>query len=409
MTKVKIAAAVLLTVTVLGLGTGYVSQQVIAADTSAATTPTKVASPEYFTAFEQRERKPEAPRVIGIVQSVDATKKTINVLTGRANPEGMTYEVAKDAKIALREGRETKGIELGDIKAKARVTLFLDDAKKIVRGIEVVAEGERGGERRADGGTVVGILKALDAKKNTLTLQFGSRDPNSVKETTYELAKDCKVVVRQGRAAKEAKLADLELNKPVQLRLDENKKLVQAIEVHISTQVRGLLSEVDHNKRTITIEVGGGREVAGEKQTFDLTKEFKVFLHLGPLAVREGGRDGAPLGKEIKLADVPVTTTFVMVQLDDAKKIGQHLHVQAPTMRTPLKTVDAAKAVITVSDRREDKELPVAKDATIMVNGKAGKLADLTAGADAIVVLSLDRAQIVGVLTPVPERGREEQ
>ncbi len=386
MTKLKIAAAVLIAFSALGLGTGYVTHQVLAGNhrNADATQSYDVLFAAEFPEFTaQREERKAQPSVSGIVQNADATKSTINVLVSRDDAKGQTFDVAKDVKVVIREGREAKDAKFADVKEKTRVVLILDDAKKVVQTIEILVAGparEGGGERGRVGGEVrSGILTEVDAAKGTITLQTGVRDPNAVQSTTYELAKDFKVIIRTGRSTKEAKLTDLELKKPVQIKLDDAKKKVLTIEVTVSTRAAGAVTEIDAAKGTITLENGGGRGGENAKsETYELAKDVKVFFHLPGLAAT--GERGRASGKEMKLADVIVKTN-VGVQLDDARKIVQVIDVNLPSMRGTLQSVDAKLNTLLIRPARgDDKDLGVAKDATVLINGKAGKLADLVTG-----------------------------
>ena len=241
---------------------------------------------------------------------------------------------------------------------------------------------------------------AVDAAKNTITLQTGSRDPNAAKDTTYELAKDCKVLTRQGRLTKEIKLADLELKKPVQIKLDAERKKVLSIEIVISTRASGAVSGINVAANTITVDIGGGRNENATPETYVLAKDVKVFFHL-PGAANERGRASA--AKSVQLADVAVKSS-VSLQLDDERKIVQSIDVNLPTLRGELQSVDADKHMLLLRQARGGEVgLEIAKDAKVLVNGKDGKLADLAVGRDALLTLSPDRMKVLAIQSPPPE------
>ena len=386
MTKLKFAAAVLMTVVSLGLGTGYVTQQVLAGNRGAESNVSPVA---------EREPRKEEPRVNGIVLSVDAAKHTISVAVGRGNPDGVTYNLAKEVKVVLREGREAKAGKLADVQPKARVSLLLDDAKKVVQSIEILP-ADAGGRVPAG---LSGTLAEVDAAKRTVTLQTGGRG-EAPTNTVYELAKDAKVLFRTGRTAKEGKLADLELKKPVTIHLDDAKKLVKTIEVTISTTANGAVSQVDVAKNTITIEIGGGRDGnPATTATYELAKDVKVSYRL-PTA-RERGAEAST--KALKLAELAAKTS-VTLQLDDARKIVQSIHVNLPSLRGTLKAIDAAKLTLVVEPARGDNlSLEIAKDAKVFVDGKESKLDAVKSAVEVQLVLSPDRSRVVILQTPPPE------
>ena len=143
MTKLKIAAAVLVALTTLAAGTGYVTHQVLAGNIADRTQTYDAQFAAEFPEFvAQREERKAQPSVSGIVLETDASKNTINVLIRRDDPKGETFEVAKDAKIVIREGRETKAAKFDDVKQRTRVVLLLDADKKIVQTIEILVAGQ---------------------------------------------------------------------------------------------------------------------------------------------------------------------------------------------------------------------------------------------------------------------------
>src|SRR5262245_39932231 len=112
----------------------------------------------------------EEPTVHGKIKSVDAGKNTITVLSGggrgsREQPqeaEEHTYTVDKDAEIVVDEGRgrffAVKEIKLADLAEGALVTMRLSLNKKSAHNI------------LAEGPTIAGTIKELDASKKTFTL-----------------------------------------------------------------------------------------------------------------------------------------------------------------------------------------------------------------------------------------------
>ena len=129
MTKFKIAAASLLILATLGIGTGYVTHR----------SPGQLAW--RFRSFTRavaltaggrglnisgaagagggREARKESPTLNGIVKETDGIKNTITILTGRDDANGQTYEIVKDAKVIIREGREAKPAKFADVQPRA--------------------------------------------------------------------------------------------------------------------------------------------------------------------------------------------------------------------------------------------------------------------------------------------------
>src|SRR5262249_35643921 len=107
----------------------------------------------------------EGPELQGIVTSVDAEHRTVTVTTlpVKGQPaEDKTFSVAEDARVEIvRQFKKVLarvGDTLDDVPAGALVDLKLSGDQKTVGGI------------RAQGRLVQGVIKATNAKKNTITL-----------------------------------------------------------------------------------------------------------------------------------------------------------------------------------------------------------------------------------------------
>jgi len=330
MTKVKFAAAVALTVIALGLGSGYVTHQVLAG--------------------------------------------------GGRNPDPSANQRTGDA--GQREGTNERP--------------SVSEAQ--------TRDGERGGREggREVGNFHTGVVTEIDTAKKTITFQAGGRGEPATTQT-FDLAKDVKVVIRTGRNTKDGKLDDVPLKTAIKAKLDDTKKIVQAIEVTISTTASGAVSEIAAN--SITLTVGGGRGGDdGKSTTYALSKDVKVQYRV-PGGTGERGRGEANMTQG-KLADV-VLKSNVTLQLDDDLKVAQVINVQLATMNGAVQSVDAKKLTLLLRPGRgDDVQMDVAKDAKIMVNGKAGNLDGVAVGAEVHVVLSPDRTRVLFLQTP-PAAGRE--
>jgi hypothetical protein len=427
--KVKCAAAVVLAVVTLGLGTGYVAHRAIAdgrdGQPIARQDPKKennqkddgqqnqkddgqqnqnegqvIHVPDlYEFLVQEREQRKVAASVTGIVQTVDAKK--INVLVARGEPDGKTFDLAKDVKVVKREGRETKEAKLADVQAKARVNLILDDAKKTVHKIEIIGVRREGGEgeRRPDEGNAFrGQVSEVDAAKKTITFEMGGREQPATTKT-FDLAKDVKVTIRTGRRTADGKLEDIKAKTWVVARLDKTRKVVESIEISISTTAVGSVSEISDKSITLT----SGREEI-KSVTYPLAKDVKVQYWLpGATDRRDKGGDA----KALKLADV-LEKTNVTVQLDDDLKVVQAIEVHLPQFRGTVGDVDAKKGTLTLKALRgDDLSVTVSKDARILIDGKAGSLDKVAAGAEVQVILSPNRMQVLSLQTPLPQRREE--
>lgn len=255
--------------------------------------------------------------------------------------------------------------------------------------------GERGG--REAGNFHTGLVTEIDAAKKTITFQTGGRG-EAPSTQTFELAKNVKVTFITGRKSKEGKLADVPLKTVIRAKLDGTKKIVEAIEVTIATTASGVVSEIGADSITLT---SGGRGGDEKSATYALAKDVKAQYRL-PGGTGRGEANITP----IKLADV-TPKTAVTVQLDDELKVVQTITVNLASLAGTVQSADAKKLTLLVRPARgEDVMLNVAKDAKIMVNGKAAELGDIAVGAEVHVLLSPDRSQALFVQTP-PSRGRE--
>ena len=173
--------------------------------------------------------------VSGSFKSVDTKAGTITISSTVAQGRGeerrepmmveKTFALAKDVEVAAGAAGAIVGrvgerggagvnianvlreVKLTDLGVGAKVLLSLSADQKTVQSI--VAEGP----------TVHGVLKAIDATKNSVTVQFPGRSggrgeaPAAGEEVTYGLAADAEIAVDDGRGSrfslKEAKLTDL--------------------------------------------------------------------------------------------------------------------------------------------------------------------------------------------------------
>jgi hypothetical protein len=145
----------------------------------------------------------------GRVKAVDGDRIT---LEGRGREDGPTFELTPDTKIAL-DGKEARA---ADLKPGTSVMLYLSaDGKRLL--------AIRAGERTERATATIGVLKAVDAKAGTLTVE-GLRGGQ---ERTLTLAKEVKVTV----AGKEARPEDLKSGQTVVLTLDRDGRTVREITV----------------------------------------------------------------------------------------------------------------------------------------------------------------------------------
>jgi RNA polymerase sigma factor (sigma-70 family) len=346
-------------------------------------------------------RAPAHPEARGILKAVDAGKGTLTVAVGdgRNEPEEKTFTVAKNAEIGVGTGGGRRGgafheATLADLAPGAQVTLLLADDQKTAVCV------------LADGPTVQGTLKAVDAEKRTITVatwtRTGRRDEQpEQQEKTYTLAKDGEVAMDDGRgktfSIKETKLVDLPVGSLATVKLSADLKHVQFIQVEGPT-VFGVVKAVDAGKHQIQLSNrsgGRGREEVVEERTIAVNPLANVLLDDGKnrrFSLRQG-----------KLEDIPAGALATMKLAADQQS-ATVIQVQGPTVYGPIKAVAADMGTITLVLRAargdtpaEEKTFPVAKDARILLEGKDGKLADLKAdetGPAVALKLALDQKAV---------------
>jgi hypothetical protein len=222
----------------------------------------------------------DEPVVRGVLKSADAKKNTISVtLTaergrdGEPNSEVKTYPVAADADVAIDDGRGRRvSIREGKIDELAEgavVTLRLSLDKKQVVGV------------LAEGSTLFGVIKSLDAQKRTMTITIRPpRGDDAGEERTVTIAKEAVVLTDDGRgrklSLKEVKLVDVPVGSTVVAKLAVDQSFVMLLRAE-GAVVTGLLKGVDADKGTITVAIPKSREEVEEK-TLTLAKDARITL-----------------------------------------------------------------------------------------------------------------------------------
>lgn len=352
---------------------------------------------------QAQERGP-APRMArGIVKSVDGGANAITITTTQGRGEQpateKTYSLAKDAEVAVGlADRRAFGIlkecKLTDLTPGVTVTLALSADEKSVDA--VIAEGP----------SVRGVLKSVDAEKKTITVttqirRGEGRGEVETEEKTYSVAPTAEIGVDDGRgrrfSVKEAKLTDLAQGSYVMLSLSVDQKQA-AVVLAEGPNVYGAVKAVDAGKNTITVTVQGGRAEDAQEKTFDVAKDTLTLL--------DDNRDRRLSLKEGKLADIPVGSG-IQLKLSADQKFVTMLRVQGPNIPALLKAVNADKGTVTIltrvarGDTAEEKTLNVAKDVRVLIEGKSAKLTDVKIeenGPFVMLRLSLDGKTVQAIV-----------
>jgi len=358
--KIHLAAAVLVLVGLLGSGAGWLAGYALA-DKPAAP---PVKDPD----------KKAATEVTGSLKGIDAAKGTLRVQVGKGTGEE-TFTLTGDAGVLLDDGSGDKLAfrdgNLGDLTEGLTVTLRLDADRKVTR---VLAEGP----------TVQGVLKSLDAANLRLVATITAAKGEPGAEQTFALAKTVRVLVEDGKGdktqpAEAVRLADLPAGAIVSLKLSADRKVVGSIRASGSS-VSGTLKAVDAAKGTITL-TNAVKGQADTETTLTVAKTATIMLG-----------DGKAKGEAVALAALPIGAR-VSARLSLDGKTVVSLRADGANVQGNVKGVDAAKNTITLSDKAQDEKVySVAKDVAVYLDGKAEarKLADVPAGASVQLTLSTD-------------------
>ncbi len=352
-------------------------------------------------AFAQRDPGGRSPGldVRGIIKSVDATTITLTMGGARdAAPAEKTFAIAKDVEVCtgaggFRFGGAFKEAKLADLAAGTSVQVSLTAGQKTVESI--VAEEP----------TVRGQLKAVDAKKSTLTVAMQAGREDAPAEKTLTVAADAEIGIDDGRgrrfSIREGRLEDLAEGSMVTLRLSLDKSKVNSVFAE-GAMLNGTIKAVDAAKRSVTVETRPARgDDAAEERVVTIAKEAIVVI--------DDGKGRKLSVKDAKLADLPVGSA-VMARLSVDRNFVMMLRAEGPMLFGMLKGVDADKGTITIGVSKsrtefDEKTFTLTKGALVTLDGKAAKLADLKAeenGPFLQLRLTLDQKTVQSVQARMP-------
>jgi hypothetical protein len=317
----------------------------------------------------------EGPSIHGTVKAVDAGKQTITVINpakkGEADME-QTFSVPKTAKFSFQDSKAIKGQPesrgLADLPTGAVVVLKLTPDRKTVVSIH------------AEGATLKGTVKAVDATTGTITLivQEG-KEPG---ERMIHVGKSATITVagpdKKGPGT-EIKLTDVAKGAQAVIRLSLDQK--EAVSVFISGPViRGVLKSTDADKGTVTVAVLIAKGEPEEMSTYSANKDTRITVD----------------GRQAKLSDVPVEAAVVLQLSPDVKAL-QSITAEGPMLGGTVKALDAGKHTITISlGKQGEKTFTIAKDVTVTTgkSAKVLKLADVAVDKDVVLQLTADQKEV---------------
>jgi RNA polymerase sigma factor (sigma-70 family) len=253
------------------------------------------------------------------------------------------------------------------------------------------AQPAREQDRDAKTETVTGILKAVDAGKNSVTISIAVARDQPPAEKTFQLGNDC-TVVQDGN---KVKLADLRPGHSIALALAADKKDVVSINVSGPT-VSGKLLAVDPAKNTITISFPMGRDGVAVEKTFALAERHRIVQD----------------GKAAKLSDLKAGTSVTAAVSTDDKTVFA-ITVSGRTISAQFKSFDAAKNSITISlikDRdgnTEEKTHLLAKGLTLNIGRKETSPAELKVGTPLRLTFAAADANTIVQIHVQPEPGKD--
>jgi hypothetical protein len=349
-------------------------------------------------------REPPRPEVRGVIKAIDAGAGTITVTTGdgREPAAEKPFILAKDVEVgAASPGRTVvRAAKAGDLSAGLTVSLSLAGDQQTVETI--IAEGP----------LVRGLLKQVDAARQTLTIEVQSSRESGAEENSYTLAGDVEVGLDDGRGSrfslKEGKANDLMAGAIVTARLSLDRKHVQSI-VAEGPILFGTVKSLDPDKKTLVLLA---RPIARPPRSDEAGEQRSLSVAANAVVLLDDGRGRRLSLKEGTLADVPAGSN-VSARLSADQSTVTLLRAEGPSVIGMLKSVDAAKPAITIAIPRargeapEEKTFAIAESARITLDNNEAKLADLKPADNGPFVqlrLSLDQTQVQSIFARNPAR-----
>jgi RNA polymerase sigma factor (sigma-70 family) len=251
------------------------------------------------------------------------------------------------------------------------------------------AEADKQEGKKEKGPSVQGILQAVDAGKNSITVTVPVEGTKQTRDQKFDLAADVKVLINNALSKNDAlptgKLTDLSEGTGVQLELSPDKKAVVAITAR-GPKLQGHVKSVDAARNALTVTVKENKGTA--EKTVELAKGGRVLLNDG---LKKGDPD-----KEGKLSDLAEGAP-VSLQLSVDRKSALEVRVHGASVKGRVKGVDVGNNTITLT-LKEDAQI-VDKTFSVDKNVRMdGKLSDLTADTPVVLQMSVfDQKKVVAI------------
>ena len=306
--------------------------------------------------------------VRGVAKAVDGAQNTITItISPKGRPAvDRTFPVLKSAAVFIDDGKpqdkskdKTKPAptqRLADVPIGAQVRLRLTEDRQTVAA--VVAEGP----------TLHGTIKAVNAAKNTITLLEKAKP-----ERTYNVLENVVVLLDAMKEAK--KLADVPADAVADVQLLADQKTVRQIRAFGPTVIGTVQGQAGND--TITVR----------------TKESEFTLPVvedAPLPLDDNAT--------VKLTDL-IDGTVVQLRLSADKAKVLDLRAEGPSFQGFVKTLDPAQNLITltvgskggVGGEDQDFKVTIATIVVTEINQVSINLTDLKPDREVILRLSLDQ------------------
>jgi hypothetical protein len=224
-------------------------------------------------------------------------------------------------------------------------------------------------DKTEQGPTVHGVVQAVDAAKNTITVTvLVDGSGKKTEEQTLTLAADVKVTLQDNlskdQPPPQGKLADITAGTGVALQLSLDKKMVVAISAH-GPGMHGTVKSVDASKNSLTFATKENKGLV--EHSVVLAKDAKVLLN-------DGLTKNTP-DQEGKLSELSEGMP-VLVQLSVDRKSALSVRLQGMTLLGTLKGIDTGTRTVTIEVKEDgglvEKMFTLSKEAKIDGNPNAG-------------------------------------